>query len=159
MDNGWTPFSVLSSFDLPIHYRLQNQLLTLFIIFSNLSLAQNAGIFQTYAILDSGSGNTYYAGGFNADGAPNVFNGQNFGVVTTLTLNGGEIKTFKKFLFGLADDTASPIGEKRGEPQGMRRRKCTKKLRQFSQERRGNKTKTTTLLLWGVLNFRFLLSN
>ncbi|SHG40410.1 T9SS type A sorting domain-containing protein [Winogradskyella jejuensis] len=82
------------------------KLLTLFIIFSNLSLAQNAGIFQTYAILDSGSGNTYYAGGFNADGAPNVFNGQNFGVLTTLTLNGGEIKTFKN---GGGDVTGAEI--------------------------------------------------
>jgi len=39
-------------------------------------------------------GNQFLAGGSNADGAP-AFNGMNFGTVSSLSLSGGEAKTFK----------------------------------------------------------------
>ena len=54
-------------------------------------------IFQSYVILDSGSGDQYLAGGINADGAT-AFNGTDLGDFTAsdaLTLNGGELKTYK----------------------------------------------------------------
>ena len=57
--------------------------------------AQQTGIFQTYAVIDvNGTGNQFFAGGLNADGGT-PFDGQDFGNVTTLVLNGGEAKTFK----------------------------------------------------------------
>ncbi len=66
-----------------------------FILVSGSLMAQNAGIFQTYIILDiNGTGNQFLAGGINSDGAP-TFAGQNFGTLSSLVLNGGEIKTFK----------------------------------------------------------------
>ncbi len=52
------------------------------------------GIFQTYVNYDIGGGATYEAGGFNADAAP-LFDGKSIGIVTSLTLNGGEIKSYK----------------------------------------------------------------
>ena len=55
------------------------------------------GIFQSYVILDSGSGDQYLAGGLNADGAT-AFAGTDLGDFTAadaLTLNGGELKTYK----------------------------------------------------------------
>ena len=54
-------------------------------------------IFQSYVILDSGSGDQFLAGGLNADGAT-AFAGTDLGNFTTadaLTLNGGELKTYK----------------------------------------------------------------
>jgi len=54
-------------------------------------------IFQSYVILDSGSGDQYLAGGLNADGAT-AFAGTDLGDFTAadaLTLNGGELKTYK----------------------------------------------------------------
>ena len=54
-------------------------------------------IFQSYVILDSGSGDQYLAGGINADLA-SEFNGTDLGDFTAadaLTLNGGELKTYK----------------------------------------------------------------
>ena len=57
--------------------------------------AQQTGIFQSYIIIDvNNGGNQFLAGGINSDNAP-VFDGSNFGVVTSLVLNGGELKTFK----------------------------------------------------------------
>ena len=54
-------------------------------------------IFQSYVILDSGSGDQFLAGGLNADGAT-AFAGTDLGDFTAtdaLTLNGGELKTYK----------------------------------------------------------------
>ena len=54
-------------------------------------------IFQSYVILDSGSGDQYLAGGVNSDGA-SAFAGTDLGDFTAadaLTLNGGELKTYK----------------------------------------------------------------
>ena len=54
-------------------------------------------IFQSYVIVDSGSGDQYLAGGINADGA-STFAGTDLGDFTAadaLTLNGGELKTYK----------------------------------------------------------------
>ncbi len=74
---------------------MKNLLLVAFFALMNLAQSSAAsGIFQTYAIVNFGTGNTYLAGGANADGAPS-FNGTDFGTPTTLTLNGGEVKTFK----------------------------------------------------------------
>ncbi|MCH1575759.1 MAG: hypothetical protein L7S67_05755, partial [Flavobacteriales bacterium] len=58
----------------------------------------NWGIFQTYAILNEGSSDAYYAGGANPDNIHPAFGGVdlgNFSSSETLTLNGGEIKTYK----------------------------------------------------------------
>ena len=72
------------------------QLLSLFFVLSISTTAAlaNAGIFQSYAIVNSGLGNIYSAGGANADGAPG-FNGTSYGTPVSLTLNGGEIKSYK----------------------------------------------------------------
>ncbi len=54
-------------------------------------------IFQSYVIIDSGSGNQYLAGGINSDGA-SAFAGTDLGDFTAagaLTLKGGELKTYK----------------------------------------------------------------
>ena len=54
-------------------------------------------IFQSYVILDSGGGDQYLTGGINADGA-STFDGTDLGDFTAadaLTLNGGELKTYK----------------------------------------------------------------
>jgi hypothetical protein len=57
--------------------------------------AQQTGIFQSYIVLDvNNGGNQFLAGGINSDNAPS-FGGSNFGTVTSLVLNGGELKTFK----------------------------------------------------------------
>jgi len=66
------------------------------VMFFSLALqAQNTGVFQTYAVLDvDGTGNQFLAGGLNPDGGTS-YNGTDFGNVTTLVLNGGEVKTFK----------------------------------------------------------------
>ena len=54
--------------------------------------AQNTGIFQTYVITDT---NNYFHGGQNADTSPSNFDGHGYGSVTQLTLNGGEVKSWK----------------------------------------------------------------
>ncbi|MEM0999552.1 MAG: IPTL-CTERM sorting domain-containing protein [Bacteroidota bacterium] len=65
------------------------------LLFAGGLYAQQTGIFQSYIVLDiNNSGNQFLAGGINADNAP-TFSGQNFGTVTSLVLNGGELKTFK----------------------------------------------------------------
>ena len=54
-------------------------------------------IFQSYVILDSGSGDQFLAGGYNADVAT-AFDGSDLGAFAAsdaLTLNGGELKTYK----------------------------------------------------------------
>ena len=59
-----------------------------------------SGIFQTYVVYDlNGGGNTFRAGGINSDGAT-TYDGTNLGIATSLTLNGGEVKTFKN---GISD--------------------------------------------------------
>ncbi len=74
---------------------LRGLVLVAFVMFSGSLLAQNVGIFQTYIVLDiNGSSNQFLAGGINADGAPS-FDGGAYGTVTSLVLNGGEMKTFK----------------------------------------------------------------
>ena len=72
---------------------LLNILLVLFI--STTAVLADSGIFQTYAIVNSGLGNIYFAGGANADGGGTSFNGAGFGTPASLTLNGGEIKSYK----------------------------------------------------------------
>jgi hypothetical protein len=57
----------------------------------------SSGIYQTYAIVDRGSGNEYYSGGINSQGGT-AFNGLNLGSfcpTATLKLNGGEVLTYK----------------------------------------------------------------
>lgn len=74
---------------------LRGMFLVAFVMVSGSLLAQNVGIFQTYIILDiNGGGNQFLAGGINSDGAP-TFDGGSYGTVTSLVLNGGEMKTFK----------------------------------------------------------------
>ena len=54
-------------------------------------------IFQSYVIIDAGSGNQFLAGGYNADAAA-TFGGSDLGTFAAsdaLTLNGGELKTYK----------------------------------------------------------------
>ena len=54
-------------------------------------------IFQSYVIIDAGSGNQFLAGGYNADVAT-AFDGSDLGTFAAsdaLTLNGGELKTYK----------------------------------------------------------------
>lgn len=79
----------------PFSRNLRSLFLAAFVLISGSLAAQSVGIFQTYIVLDvNGSGNQFLAGGNNADGAP-AFNGMNFGAVTSLSLSGGEAKTFK----------------------------------------------------------------
>jgi PKD repeat protein len=53
--------------------------------------------FQTYIIVDRGSGNEFYAGSYNADGAAQHVNRYygNFQAGSTFVLNGAELKTYK----------------------------------------------------------------
>ncbi|GEM_PF-4887453 len=75
---------------------------TLLLLISCLSAAvftpawADAGLTQTYAITNvDASGNTYRAGGVNADGAQS-FQGASLGTAqTSIYLNGGEVKTYK----------------------------------------------------------------
>lgn len=74
---------------------LRGLVLVAFVLFSGSMFAQNVGIFQTYIILDINSGgNQFLAGGINSDAAP-TFDGGSYGTVSSLVLNGGEMKTFK----------------------------------------------------------------
>jgi len=65
-------------------------------------VAQNTndwGIWQSYVTLDAGLGNNYRAGGLNPDAVHPSFAGADLGAFastgSTLSLNGGEIKTYK----------------------------------------------------------------
>lgn len=58
------------------------------------SFGQDAGIYQTYAIIDDSNTTTYYHGGIN-NGGTTPYSGHAFGTVTQLTLKGGEIKSWK----------------------------------------------------------------
>lgn len=76
---------------------LKRILLGLFALVFATPLFAGWGIFQTYAVIDAGDGNTFRAGGANSDGA-GVFNTYHYGFFNTndtFVLNGGEIKTFK----------------------------------------------------------------
>jgi hypothetical protein len=76
----------------------------LFLVMFSLNLFAGSGIFQSYVILNFGSGNQYRAGGINADNAA-TFNGINLNTVynsgsdftseSIFLLNGGENKTYK----------------------------------------------------------------
>jgi len=57
--------------------------------------AQASGIDQTYVITNQGGGNNYFHGGQNNDSSLSNFDGHDYGSVTQLTLNGGEIKSWK----------------------------------------------------------------
>ncbi len=59
-----------------------------------MAFGQDAGIYQTYAIIDDGNTTTYYHGGIN-NGGTTPYSGHTFGTVTQLTLKGGEIKSWK----------------------------------------------------------------
>jgi hypothetical protein len=73
---------------------MKNYLLFLSLSVFIASFGQDAGIFQTYVIVDDGT-DTYYHGGANNDGSSSPFASHAFGNVTQLTLNGGEIKSWK----------------------------------------------------------------
>ena len=66
-------------------------ILSIFVFFS--LCGQDAGIYQTYTILDNGN-TEYYHGGIN-NGGTIPYSGHSFGSVTILTLKGGEIKSWK----------------------------------------------------------------
>ena len=72
---------------------------TLFVTSASLG---GSGIYQTYVIINKGTGNEYYGGGINSQNAT-AFNGLNLGSfcpTSTLLLNGGEVLTFKN---GISD--------------------------------------------------------
>ena len=73
---------------------MKDSLLYFFILMCCASFGQDAGIYQTYAILDDGSTTTYYHGGIN-NGGTTPYSGHTFGTVTQLMLKGGEIKSWK----------------------------------------------------------------
>ncbi|MFM1931048.1 MAG: hypothetical protein RL226_351 [Bacteroidota bacterium] len=77
-------------------------------------------IFQSYAILDFGSGNDFRAGGENADAAL-TFAGTYYGSFRpsdTFILNGGELKTFKNGSSNVCGGTIYYRVYKRGETPG-----------------------------------------
>ncbi|MEC8634392.1 MAG: hypothetical protein VXY58_01180, partial [Bacteroidota bacterium] len=68
------------------------------LLFSWIYASADWGIYQSYVILDSGSGNSFWAGGENADGVHPSIDGAQLGVFgegSSLMLNGGELKTWK----------------------------------------------------------------
>lgn len=72
---------------------------TLFVTLSSLA---GSGIYQTYVIINKGTGNEYYGGGINSQNAT-AFSGLNLGSfcpTSTLLLKGGEVLTFKN---GISD--------------------------------------------------------
>lgn len=71
--------------------RIHLLILSNFVFFS--LYGQDAGIYQTYAILNNGN-TEYYHGGINSEGTT-PYTGHSFGSVTQLTLKGGEIKSWK----------------------------------------------------------------
>ena len=82
--------------------RIPGKILSSFLLvvclFLTSSVFAGSGIFQTYAIINKGSGNQFYAGGINSDNASLIFNNNNLGSfcpTATLILNGGEIKTYQ----------------------------------------------------------------
>ena len=71
--------------------------IAVFSVFTFVEASADWGFFQSYIILDSGSGDQYYAGGANAESATQ-FGGLELGTITegtSLILNGGEMKTWK----------------------------------------------------------------
>jgi hypothetical protein len=79
-------------------YPLRTAAITFLLFVLSLPAFSASGIFQTYAIVNSGSGNQFYAGGINSDGASLIFNGTNFGSFcpgSTLILNGGKSKRLR----------------------------------------------------------------
>ena len=66
-------------------------ILSLFVFYS--LCGQNAGIYQTYVILDNGT-TTYFHGGIN-NGGTTPYSNHSFGNVTQLAFKGGEIKSWK----------------------------------------------------------------
>ena len=71
-------------------------LLSLFFPFVVLTCLANCGIFQSYIILDiDHGGNSYFAGGYNADMHTPVYTGYDLGSPSSLILMGGEMKTWK----------------------------------------------------------------
>ena len=68
------------------------------LLFSWIYASADWGIYQSYVILDSGSGNSFWAGGENADGVHPSIDGAQLGVFgegSSLMLIGGELKTWK----------------------------------------------------------------
>lgn len=82
----------------------------LILIFVSLFICQyaagDAGIFQTYIVLDiDGGGNAFYGGGINPEmGTP--FNNQTYTPTTSAKIIGGEVKTFKN---GTSDVTGARL--------------------------------------------------
>lgn len=78
-------------------YLLRIGVVSLFAFLSTSVFSQTWGIFQSYIVIDSGSGNEYRAGGENFDGANSAVGHYygSFGSGDTFTLNGAEVKTFK----------------------------------------------------------------
>ena len=78
-----------------------------------------SGIFQTYIVFDLNSaGNAFYAGGINND-ASATYDEFAFGTPTSLTLNGGEVKTYKN---GISDVFGATIFYRiysAGSPSGI----------------------------------------
>jgi hypothetical protein len=67
------------------------------VLLSALNVSAAWDIFQSYATLDYGDGNSFYAGGYNPD-LGTTYDGQYYGFFRagdTFMLNGGELKTFK----------------------------------------------------------------
>ena len=67
------------------------------LLFTVFNVQANWGIFQSYAVFDTGSGNIFRAGSINSDNGRSVIN-HDFGTFRssdTFVLNGGELKTFK----------------------------------------------------------------
>ncbi|NNK81358.1 MAG: hypothetical protein HKO93_07655, partial [Flavobacteriales bacterium] len=78
-----------------IKYLLKAFVLT--VVLSCTSMVTNgaSGIFQTYIVLDvNGGGDEFFAGGEDADMIHAPFDGVTYGQVSSLVLNGGEVKTF-----------------------------------------------------------------
>lgn len=70
---------------------------TLFFVLFNLTAwAQQVGIYQSYVILNvNGTGNQFRYGIRNNDNTNQAFQGSSFGNVSSISLNGGELKSFK----------------------------------------------------------------
>lgn len=72
---------------------MRNYLLILSLFVFYTLCGQDAGIYQTYVILDNGT-TTYFHGGIN-NGGTTPYSNHSFGNVTQLALKGGEIKSWK----------------------------------------------------------------
>ncbi len=71
--------------------------LSLYLLAVVSAYAQNAGLFQTYAIFSvDGGANSYRPGRLNPDNSPSPLDNTNFGPINSyIVLNGGEAKTYK----------------------------------------------------------------